>query len=393
MKLYRIKCAIPQNREPWAVSLEQRIRMVRSAAEQGRKVALLLYRQADTSTFRYRCYNIYQATRDSEWQSVYFFLNELDAVESLLCMSQVLVLTRIKWSYLLDSLVHKARKKGIPVLFDVDDLICDIRYLPLLTNTLNVHFGSEIDYDFWFAYISRHQAVAERVDGFTTTNPFLGEKLSERYNKPYQVIMNSLNEEQLLVSKRCRQRKERQKSGGPFTIGYFSGTPSHINDFRVAYRELLQLLEDYPKMALQVVGFMEFPQEMETMIQKGRITFIPLVDFMELQRLIAQVDVNIVPLVHNAFTNCKSELKFFEAAAVDSITVATPTYTYEKAIRHGETGFLCEQGSWYDTIARIYEHPTEAMQIAKCAREYCLATYAGNSFKEQVCATYDYFAR
>lgn len=367
--------------------------MVRSAAEQGRKVALLLYRQADTSTFRYRCYNIYQATRDSEWQSVYFFLNELDAVESLLCMSQVLVLTRIKWSYLLDSLVHKARRKGILVLFDVDDLICDIRYLPLLTNTLNVHFESEIDYDFWFAYVSRHQAVAERVDGFTTTNPFLGEKLSERYNKPYQVIMNSLNEEQLLVSKRCRQRKGRQKSGGPFTIGYFSGTPSHINDFRVAYRELLQLLEDYPKMTLQVVGFMEFPQEMETMIQKGRITFIPLVDFMELQRLIAQVDVNIVPLVHNAFTNCKSELKFFEAAAVDSITVATPTYTYEKAIRHGETGFLCEQGSWYDTIARIYEHPTEAMQIARCAREYCLATYAGNSFKEQVCVAYDYFAR
>lgn len=391
--MYKITCDLPGNREPWKIPLEQRVQTVLSAANSGRKVALSVYRQADTSTFRYRCYNVYQITQNSDWQSMYFYLDEIDIVEKLLDMSQLLVLTRVKWSYLLDTLVWKAKKRGMPVLFDVDDLICNIHYLPLLTNTLNVHFGSEVDYDFWFAGISRHQAMAAQADGFITTNPFLGGKLSQQFGKPYQVIINSLNEEQLRVSKQCRQKKTRQKNGRPFTIGYFSGTPSHINDFRVVYRELLQLLEDYPEMVLQVVGFMEFPQEMQPMIQKKRVTFKPLVDFMELQRLIAQVDVNIVPLVHNTFTNCKSELKFFEAAAVDTVTVATPTYTYEHSIRQGETGFLCRQGQWYDTIAMLYQQPELRKQTAEQAEAYCLDTYAGDTFRKQVCAAYDYFAK
>ena len=266
-----------------------------------------------------------------------------------------------------------------------------MQYLPLLTNTLNVHFGSEADYDFWFAYVARNEAAARLADGFITTNQFLGEKLSQYFDKPYQIIMNSLNEEQLQISELCRKKKKGQKSEGVFSIGYFSGTPSHINDFRVIYRELLQLLEDYPQMVLHVVGFMEFPNELQSMIRDKRVTFTPLVDFMELQRLIAQVDVNIVPLVNNVFTNCKSELKFFEAAAVDTVTIATPTYTYEHAIQHGMTGFLCRQGQWYDTIAELYQRPELRQQISERAEAYCLDAYAGDSFRKQVCSAYSYF--
>lgn len=288
-------------------------------------------------------------------------------------------------------LIRSAKKRSIPVLFDVDDLICHISYLPLLTNTLNVHFGSEGDYDFWFADIARHQAIASQVDGFITTNPFLGQKLSEIFNKPYQVMMNSLNAEQLDVSKTYRERKKYASPLMPFTIGYFSGTPSHINDFRVVYQESMQLLEDYPEMELQVVGFMDFPKEMQELIQKKRVHFSPLVDFMELQRLIAQVDVNIVPLVQNIFTNCKSELKFFEAAAVDTVTVATPTYTYANSIQHREMGFLCTQGEWYDTIAELYNDAEQRNHIAKQAESYCLAKYAGEAFRKQVCEAYNFF--
>lgn len=389
--MYKIKCNLPGNREPWKISLETRIQTVISAANQGRRVAIMVYREADTSTFRYRCYNVFQITQTGDWQSVYFFLNELEWVEKLLDTCNLLILSRIKWSYPLNALIKSARKRSMPVLFDVDDLICHISYLPLLTNTLNVHFGSEGDYDFWFSDIARHQAVASQVDGFITTNPFLGQKLSEIFNKPYQVIMNSLNVEQLDVSKTCRERKKYASSLMPFTIGYFSGTPSHINDFRMVHQELIQLLEDYPEIELKIVGYMDFPKEMQDLIQKKRVRFSPLVDFMELQRLIAQVDVNIVPLVQNTFTNCKSELKFFEAAAVDTVTVATPTYTYANSIHHRETGFLCSQGEWYDTIAELYNDAELRNNIAKRAESYCLEKYAGEAFRKQVREAYNFF--
>lgn len=391
--MYKIKCNLPHNREPWSIPLETRIQTVLSAASQGRKIALLVYREADTSTFRYRCYNVYQITKIGKWQSVYFFLNELNYIEKMLDMCDLIILSRVQWNYPLDSLIKSARKKEKPVLFDVDDLVCHISYLPLLTNTLNVHFGSEVDYDFWFAYVSRHQAVASQVDGFITTNPFLGQMLTKMFNKPYRVIINSLNNEQLMVSEQCREKKKNTAYRLPFTIGYFSGTPSHINDFRVIYQELIQLLEDFPDIILQVVGFMEFPKEMHELIKKKRVQFTPLVDFMELQRLVAQVDVNIVPLVRNTFTNCKSELKFFEAAAVDTVTVATPTYTYEHSIQHGETGFLCNQGQWYDTITELYKNTELRKHVAKQAEKYCLTTYAGTAFNKQVCSAYDFFEK
>lgn len=390
--MYNIKCNFLQNREPWKISLEERVRSFIAAASAGRRTAIMLYHHADTSTFRYRCYNVYQATDKGPWRSVYFFLDELETVEKLLPKCSLLVLTRTKWSYALNNTVQHAKKIGIPVLYDVDDLVCNIHYLPLLTNTLNVHFGSEVDYDFWFAYISRNEAAAELADGFITTNDFLGHKLSERFNKPYQVIINSLNHEQLEISEKCRMRKTTAESMKPFTIGYFSGTPSHINDFRMVYMELLALLEENPDMVLQVVGFMEFPYEMASLIEKGRIKFTPLVDFLELQRLIAEVDVNIVPLVKNSFTNCKSELKFVEAAAVDTITLATPTYTYEHAIHHGDTGFLCQQGEWYDKILEVYKNPKEASQMAKRARENCLKAYSGQEFRNQILNAYNFFA-
>lgn len=153
----------------------------------------------------------------------------------------------------------------------------------------------------------------------------------------------------------------------------------------------MAFLEDYEDAVLQVVGFMEFPPAMQPLIREKRVTFTPLVDFLELQKLIAEVDVNIVPLVQNTFTNCKSQLKYFEAAVVDTVTVATPTFTYQDAICHGETGFLCEPGQWYDCIEKLYKNPDLSKQMAKAARTACLQRWAGENFCKEIENAYNYF--
>ena len=390
--MYTIRCELPVNREPWNTTLEYRCGILKNAHKNGKKIAAMLYQQADTSTFRYRCYNVAQSTERSQtWQSVYFFMNELHVLETLLPCINVLILTRLKWQHSLDTLVLKARSKNIPVLYDIDDLVCNTKYIKLVTNTLNVHFGGEVDYDFWFAYFSRLEQAAQLADGFLTTNDYLGQKLQDRFQKPYQIIINSLNLEQLEVSSRCVVEKQKKTTKRPFEVGYFSGTPSHINDFKVVASEIVELLRDCPDMILKVVGFMEFPDVMQPLIKAGKIQFAPLVDFLELQKLIAQVDVNIVPLVQNTFTNCKSELKFFEAAAVNTVTVATPIYTYKSAIEHGKTGFLCEQGQWYGCIKDLYNKKSDPSALIQNAREYCIPKYSGESFLKQIEDAYESF--
>jgi hypothetical protein len=54
----------------------------------------------------------------------------------------------------------------------------------------------------------------------------------------------------------------------------------------------------------------------------------------------------VAPLQDNAFTHCKSELKYFEAAAVGTVTVASPTHAFAKAIQDGRNGYLAKSFEW-----------------------------------------------
>lgn len=391
--MYSIPPITKPNVEPWLLPLQQRTGMVREASRAGKKVALMMYRAADTSTFRYRCYNVMQYTESSErWQTVYFYRDEEEVFLSLLPLAALCILARLKWDHGVDGIAVRAHELGIPLLYDIDDYVCDIKYLKTVTNTLGVPFPGEVHYDFWFADISRLEAAAALCDGFLTTNDYLGGMLSAKFGKPYRVIRNTLNREQLLVSGQCLRHKDRAFFKKPFTIGYFSGTPSHINDFRTVAPELAMLLDEFPELRLSVVGFMEFPEYMKKHLDRGQVTFTPLVDFLELQRLIAGVDVNIVPLVQNAFTNCKSELKFFEASVVGTVTVAAPIYTYRTAIRHGENGYLCEQGEWYGCLKNLYLDRRNTAPVVERAYEDSLAVYSGENVLRGIEAAYDFFA-
>jgi hypothetical protein len=63
--------------------------------------------------------------------------------------------------------------------------------------------------------------------------------------------------------------------------------------------------------------------------------------------------VNLVPLQDNLFTNCKSELKWFEAAAVGTVTVAAPTYTFRHVIEHGTNGWLSPAYAWEEILREV----------------------------------------
>lgn len=388
--MYNINYSSGANKEPWLIPLEDRCSLFFNAKKNGKKVSLLLYEAPDTSTFRYRGYNIFKASQDSsKWQSIYFFLYEYKKILEILPNVDLVVIIRVRWTNNIDQIIYRAKVLNIKVLFDTDDLVFDINYINLVTNTLNVKLDNDKDYEYWFTYIGRIGFTASKADGFITTNSFLGEKLKEKFNKPYGIISNFLNSEQVNVSNRCLNIKETQLGKKPFTIGYFSGTPSHINDFRVIYPEVMELLNEFPGIRLKVVGFMEFPEEMTRLIKAGKVVFHPLVDFMELQKLIAEVDVNIVPLVNNTFTNCKSELKFFEAAIVNTLTLATPTFTYRNCITDGYNGFLCRPGEWYLKLKKIYTGKIDCSDIVKRANSYAMENYYGKKVVDMIDKCYE----
>lgn len=340
---------------PWDIPIENRIKKIFNNTSTDKKNVVFLYERADTSTFRYRVYNLCAALEySSKFAGTYFFADELEIVKKYISEIDILILSRYRWSLKLENLVNYAKEKNIAIIFDVDDMVYDTKYVSTIMSTLSV-IDTEDRYDYWFSYIGRLGKSLEMCDYVITTNSFLANSIYKDSRKRCFVIPNTYNYFQAKVSDNYFKQKENQKSEGKFVIGYFSGTPSHINDFLCVAPEILDFLDAYEDAVLRIVGFMDFPASMNEYIAKGKIEFYPLTDFIRLQKLIAEVDINIVPLVNNEFSSCKSELKFFEAGIVGTITCATPSYTYSKCIRNGKNGFLCNYGEWFDVFENIYK--------------------------------------
>lgn len=308
------------------------------------------------------------------WEGHYFFENEIHELLPFLTKIAVIVFCRTRWSFAFNHFMDQAKNKKIPLLFDIDDLIFNPDKIPLVMNTLNISFRED-QVSHWFAYSSRLFQLGKKCDGTIGTNEYISERLSQAFNTPNFTVNNFLNREQIEASARIFNNKPKKRL---FTLGYFSGSPSHANDFAKIAPEIAEMLSEFPDMHLEVAGFMDFPAFLKPFVKKKQISHTAFVDFVTLQNKIASVDVNLVPLVDNEFTNCKSELKFFEAAIVGTVTLATPTYVYQHNIEHGKTGYLCEEGDWHPTVKSIYQEKID-LELKEKANLYCLNKYSPES--------------
>lgn len=333
--------------------------------------AAYFYEKPDTSTFRYRVYNVWQslaAEAPGGPSASWFHSGDLDRIERILEQCDVLVLCRAHYSDQINRMVTRARARGRRVLFDVDDLVFDQGFVHTVMDTLEVNFGPD-DWQFWFGDIGRLGATMRLCDGALVTNPYLAARAEAFLGKPARIIPNYLNREQMELSAAVWRAKERSEwaRDGRIHLGYFSGTPTHNRDFALIAGPLAQLMDEDERLVLRVVGFLDgLGPELKR--HRRRIEAIPLQDFLNLQREIGQVEVNLVPLQDNVFTNCKSELKWFEAAAVGSVTVAAPTYTFRHVIRHGENGWLAPAWAWEEVLRGVISDGEASWRsVAACA--------------------------
>lgn len=337
--------------DPWLISYQDRIR---DLGAKDKKVAYF-YENPDNSTFRYRIYNMIQVLQrlSSNISASYFCNSDRDNMDSVIEIADVVIICRTKYTDNINRIISLAKAKGKKVLFDVDDFIFDTSYTHLILNTLDQDLSHPDVWDVWFAYIGRLGETLKLCDGAITTNEFLAERIKCFASKPVQIIPNFLNDEQMNVSSKIFQQKVNSgfKRDNKIHIGYFSGSPTHNKDLGLISNALIKLLDKYPNLVLRIVGHLDLKDSIKQ--YRSQIEFFPFLDFINLQNLIAETEINLMPLQDNIFTNCKSELKFFEASIVGTLSVASPTFTYANSIKDTTTGYLANSFEWFDKLDSI----------------------------------------
>ena len=342
----------------------------------------------DNSTFRYRTYNVMQAMKNSKKYHVNCFLiEEISALYPYVDKIDVVILQRCKWSFELESFVNYLKNNNIMVCYDMDDLIYHPKYIPEYLE--NIGNYDEISTDVHFALAARYYNVASICDKYIVTTSDLKKHMEDDFNKKVYVYPNFLNEEQEEISKKIISKKNSLRDDSKFYIGYFSGSNSHVRDLETIESTLLQLVSKYDNIYLYIVGYMKLPDNLKKLKDKGRVIVHPFVSYQELEYLIARVDINVIPLQKNLFNDCKSELKFFEASIVNTITVACNNNVYSKVIKHGKNGYLANEYEWYNILENIYLNYDKIDNIVKQARLDCIAKYSCFNQQKKIEELYD----
>ncbi|MEY8689125.1 MAG: glycosyltransferase [Leptothrix sp. (in: b-proteobacteria)] len=339
-----------------------------------------------SNTFRYRCLNPSEAinTLSQDISASCFSLVDAPHIENIAKAADQLVICRTRYDENIQRIIDCFKKLGKSVFFDIDDLIFNTSYAKLVANSIGYSVRNENEWNSWFAYMSRHEATMRMCDGCITTNTTLAKEIERHTNLPTKVMRNFLNHRQESYSDELFYNKASKKSiGGHNTkIGYFSGTPTHAEDFKIAYEGICSAMHSREDIQLLLVGHVN--HDALDKAHSKRTTILKPHDPITLQKLINSVDINIAPLNLNIFTECKSELKFFEAGIVGTITIASPSKVYKDCIQDGENGLLADKDQWHDRIISVVDSRVDKIKMSSQCRDTAKTKYSWKSMLTEI---------
>ena len=295
--------------------------------------------------------------------------------------SHVFLFFRCPYTPEIGTFIKLAHQLHKTVLFDVDDLVIDTKYTDRIPYVQALSKKEKQIYD---EGVCRMGKTLRLCDAAITSTERL---CTELKNYVPEVFLNRNTASERMYALSEHALKTSRRSDQEFRIGYFSGSITHNADFALILPAVRRFMETYKKVRLYLVGELDLPEMLQEF--SDRITALAFMDWEELPKNIALMDVNLAPLEAGIFNEAKSENKWIEAALVKVPTVASNRGAFQKMIRQNETGILCDDPKdWYEALCTLYHHPNERKRIAKQAydevRKHCISLYTGYALAQYI---------
>ena len=293
--------------------------------------------------------------------------------------ARCVILHRCAGDEAIDALIHSCRRLGVPIGYDIDDLIFDAEIM----REGAIHFIANLpepERDAWFESARGHWRLMAAADFCLTPTKALAEH-ARHVNPQVRVVENGFSAEVLALSDLWRSRGLRNP--GP-RVGYASGTATHEADFATIAQPLAQALKRQPNLGFTLVGSLDLAPY-EALLPAAQLERRPLVEHVNLAHELARFDINLIPLQSaNPFCDAKSPLKYFEAALVGVPTVAVANPTYTELIRHGENGMLAHsEDEWAAHISSLANNADLRARQGEQARRECVARFHADRLAEK----------
>ena len=288
----------------------------------------------------------------------------------IVCQYRVIIIFRCPLTNDVEKAITLAKNLNKKVLFDIDDLLIDIKYTEMIPYIKTL---SKSQKDLYLDGVKRMGKTLLICDGAITTTKALAKEL-RNYTSNIFINHNVASEEMWKLSEEALIKKENRTKDNNIIIGYFSGSITHNSDIEMIRPVLIKILKEFKNVKLLLLGNIEFRNFSEE--YSSQIIFENFSDWKLLPEIISKVDINIAPLENNLFNEAKSENKWVEASLVKVPTVASNIGEFKEVIINNDTGLLCSDlNDWYISLSSLIRNQNIREIIGKNAYQVCKEKY------------------
>lgn len=172
------------------------------------------------------------------------------------------------------------------------------------------------------------------------------------------------------------------KHDGRIVVGY-AGSNSHQDDLAMFMPNLMNIMRKHKNVHFESIGsisskdlhlFKDFTSD-----EMNRCDLLPATwTYKEYPQMLSTLkwDIAVAPLADNAFTRCKSHIKFLEMSCLKLPIICSKVYPYfvdineTKVVEDGVTGFLVKPDEWFNVLEDLVLNKEKRIRIGEQAYDY-----------------------
>lgn len=297
-----------------------------------------------------QCYHYRVAQKVEQATTLRVELEYLDGAQlaglhwqSKLSGARAIMICRLPASFNVLRLIAYAKSLGLRVLYDIDDLGFDHRYFPAALDT----YAGTIDkatHEHLYLDNPFFSVAMQQCDDIIVSTPPLVTYAREIVGDRQRIWVHPNAIGSLLDGLGKNVGAPDYDTGGePVRLFYGSATKAHKQVFYdLLAPALARVLAQRADVMVEFVGYFKLPEELLP-FEERIIVREPLGSYAEFLRALQSADISLSVLEDNPFTDCKSEIKWLEAAVFGIPSVVTPTAAYRALAEtsgEGTPGFL-----------------------------------------------------
>ncbi len=243
--------------------------------------------------------------------------------------------------------INRSKELGITTFYEVDDLIFTDDFPDSLESyggliNMEEYVGLQLGIPLY------RNAIASCDYGIASTNPLAAELSKLVSERKTFVHRNAFGRIHQFVA----AREPKSHHNDRVVIFYGSGTKAHKEDFQqLVEPALVEIVRRHgERVTIVLAGYNVLSGQLEAIRNNVRIVEVKW-DIEEYWALLKTADINIAVLKPSLMTDCKSEIKWMEAAMFGVPSVVSGTSTYREVIEPGVTGLICDTvEEWTSTL-------------------------------------------